>query len=164
MASTYNLSSAGTTKHSIVGEGGLFRTKKILDYSYTADDGQIQSVNSGSGTIQSDVIQLLDVPARHFVLGCSAYTATANVSSNLADLDIGDGSDTDGFHDGLDLTSAVNAWSQVFTLTEGTPNVHTGYDEGKFYSAADTIDLLQNTDATVVTGRIEVCAVMIDLT
>jgi hypothetical protein len=50
------------------------------------------------------------------------------------------------------------------TFNEAAPNTTLdGMSLGKFYTVADTIDMKQNTNATVVTGVLKVKAVMIDL-
>jgi hypothetical protein len=133
--------------------------ERVIDWSATSG---AEVVNSGSGTVQNDVIQIFQIPAGTWVQG--VYYKVVTASSNLADLDIGDGSDTDGYHDGIDATSTGAGFSFLgAALTEGTPNTFTGYIEGKYYSAADTIDLLQNTNATITTGRIKFSVVMLNL-
>lgn len=120
-------------------------------------------INSGAGAGQNDVVQALNVPANCLVLGVHAVVETADVSTNLADLDIGDGSDVDGYHDGLDATAAVNAYGTPFALAEAAPNTPVGYVGGKFYAAADTIDLKVITAATITTGKVKLSAVVVNL-
>jgi len=117
------------------------------------------------GVDQNEIVQAIAIPANHLVLGVHVESDT--VSTNLADFDVGDGADVDGYHDGLDLTSAVNAYVGVGatpTLTTGTPNTIAGYQVGKYYSAADTIDLKVISAVTVVDGIVNLRAVVVDLT
>lgn len=132
---------------------GVFSVKAEVDFT---------TINSGSGTVQNDIVQLIQVPANTLVLGVSFRVAT--VSSNLADFDIGDGSVTDGYIDGASMATINDGCSWVTTFNEATPNTTAdGMSLGKFYTVADTIDLKQNTAATVVTGKLLVQACMIDM-
>lgn len=132
---------------------GVFSVKAAVNF---------KTINSGSGTVQNDIVQLIQVPANTLVLGVSFRVET--VSSNLADFDIGDGSVTDGYIDGASMATINDGCSWVTTLNSGTPNTTMdGMSLGKFYTVADTIDLKQNTAATVVTGKLFVQAFMIDM-
>lgn len=132
---------------------GVFSVKAKVDF---------KTINSGSGTVQNDIVQLIQIPANTLVLGVSFRVET--VSSNLADFDIGDGAVTDGYIDGASMATINDGCSWVTTFNEATPNTTAdGMSLGKFYTVADTIDLKQNTAATVVTGKLLVQAVMIDM-
>lgn len=120
-------------------------------------------INSGSGTVQNDIVQLIQVPANTRVLG--VFFSVTTVSSNMADFDLGDGDDTDGYVDGASMATVNDGASFVGATTVGSPNalpVAAAFCLGKFYTVADTIDLKQNTNATVVTGVLKVKALMID--
>lgn len=120
------------------------------------------TINSGSGTVQNDIIQLIQVPANTLVLGLSFSVTT--VSSNMADFDLGDGDVTDGYVDGASMATVNDGCSWQTTFNEATPNTtKEGMSLGKFYTTADTIDLKQNTNATVVTGVLKVKALLIDM-
>jgi hypothetical protein len=132
---------------------GLYAVQATLDFT---------EINSGSGTVQNDIVQLIQIPANTLVLGVSFSVTTA--SSNMTDFDIGDGTTTDGYIDGASMATVNDGCSWVTTFNEAAPNTTLdGMSLGKFYTAADTIDLKQNTNATVVTGVLKVKAVMIDL-
>jgi hypothetical protein len=127
-------------------------------------------LNSGAGLVQNDVVPLIHVPASVLVVGVAVRCVAGNNPDELAllldDLDVGDGADVDGWHDGLDCTAAVMAYTgggSAFALAEAAPNTIVGYQAGKFYAAADTIDAKVITAATIVTGAIRVKALMIDL-
>jgi len=132
---------------------GLYAVTATLDFT---------DINSGAGTVQNDIVQLIQVPANTLVLGVSFSVTTA--SSNMADFDIGDDATTDGYIDGASMATVNDGCSWVTTFNEAAPNtVLDAFSLGKFYTAANTIDLKQNTNATVITGVLKVKAVMIDM-
>lgn len=134
---------------------GIYSVTATLDFT---------EINGGSGTAQNDIVTLIQVPANTYVLG--VFWKVDTTSSNMADLDIGDGDDTDGYVDGASMATAVDGASFAGALTVASPstfpNGTVAFANGKFYTAADTIDLKQNTAATVVTGVLKVKALMID--
>ena len=74
---------------------------------------------------------------------------------------IGDGSGTSSYI----TTQSANALAEFRTalgLTEGTPNTITGYTNGKYYSAADTIDVLAVTSGGLTTCKLRICADVIE--
>ena len=132
---------------------GIYTVTATLDFT---------DINSGSGTVQNDIVQLIQIPANTLVLGVSFRVTTA--SSNMADFDIGDGATTDGYIDGASMATVNDGCSWVTTFNEAAPNTTSeAFSLGKFYTTADTIDLKQNTNATVVTGVLKVKAAMIDM-
>lgn len=131
---------------------GIYSVTAVLDFT---------TINSGAGTVQNDIVQLIQVPANTLVLG--VFFSVTTVSSNMADFDIGDGDTRDGYIDGASMATVNDGCSWVTTFNEATPNTTLdGMSLGKFYSVADTIDLKQNTNATVITGVLKVKALMID--
>ena len=132
---------------------GIYTVTATLDFT---------DIHDGAGTVQNDIVQLIQVPANTLVLGVSFSVTTA--SSNMADFDIGDGATTDGYIDGASMATVNDGCSWVTTFNEATPNTTSeAFSLGKFYTTADTIDLKQNTNATVVTGVLKVKAAMIDM-
>ncbi len=108
-----------------------------------ANDGQdyfkLEAEYDFSVTSQtaSSVVQMLTVPAGTFVERVVIKIATVEDGGTI---DVGDGSDADGFHDGIDATSAATTVSGL-ALAEGAPNTIVGYSDGKHYTAEDTIDV-----------------------
>ncbi len=153
--STYSvLTGAGVDAYPAFPRAPVFAIDGKVDFS---------TVNGSTGTVQNDIINVLQIPANTLVLAV-AYKSTT-VSSNLADVDIGDGDVADGYIDGLDLRSTLkDGCSWATTFNEATPNTTLeGMSLGKFYTAADTIDIKQNTNATIVTGVIWLRAICISL-
>jgi hypothetical protein len=104
---------------------------------------------------QNDTIEVVDIPAGTLVLGVQWEVVTEEgASRNFA---IGDGSDTDGY---ITTTTANTAASgaTALTLGEATPNTITGYSSGKYYAAADTIDVLAVTSGGLTTCKIKIKA------
>jgi hypothetical protein len=65
-------------------------------------------------------------------------------------IDVGDGSDTDGFLDGVNANTAAG-YTNSLVLAEAAPNTVVGYSNGKYYAAADTLDVkIVNAAATAV--------------
>lgn len=104
---------------------------------------------------QNDVAQLIAVPAKTLITGVFWEIETVEgASRNFA---IGDGSDTDGYITTTTANSLATGASGL-SLTEGTPNTVTGYSDGKYYSAADTIDVLAVTSGGLTACKLRVIA------
>lgn len=106
----------------------------------------------------ADVVEVISIPAKTRVLNVFYEVLTADASQTLT---IGDGDDTDGYIAGADVGTAGNAGCSALALTEAAPNTVTGYSNGKFYSAADTIDLLVPTSKAFDTLKVRVCATVV---
>ena len=91
----------------------------------------------------ADVIQALNIPAGAFVLGVWTYINTAE--GGVATADVGDAVDPNGYNDALDLNAAAGTVEKALEAD--------ALGVGKYYAAADTIDLTldHNLDAVVVT-------------
>jgi len=88
-----------------------------------------------------DILQALHVPANTMVF--SAGLVVLTVEGATQTFDLGDGSDADGWLDGVN-GNALGGYAPTFILAEATPNTQVGFfGSGKHYTAADTIDLVQ---------------------
>lgn len=105
----------------------------------------------------ADVATVLDIPAGTFVHKVLYKVLTADASQTV---NIGDGSDVDGFIAAADVGTAGNAGMTTLALTEGTPNTVSGYSAGKFYSEADTIDIEVPATKSLDTLKIKLVAVV----
>jgi len=92
---------------------------------------------SATNVSASDVVQALNIPAGAFVTAVWVYinTAEGGTSTN----DIGDGSDPNGWDDAVNFNATAGT---VTRTTQGTD----AYAVGKYYSAADTIDIVPSAD------------------
>lgn len=105
-----------------------------------AKEAEAAGISAFSAT---DTLAFVEVPAGTFVY--RVMVRVLKVEGGTLTADIGDGTDPDGFVDGVDL-NALGYNAGVAALTEGTPNTFTGYTGGKLYTADDTLDLLINNN------------------
>ena len=104
---------------------------------------------------QNDTVEVLDIPAGTLVLGVQWEVETVEgAARNFA---VGDGSDTDGFVTTTSANSATSG-STALAVAEGTPNTIVGYSAGKYYAAADTLDILAVTSGGLTTCKIRLKA------
>lgn len=92
----------------------------------------------------NDVFQLFNIPANTFVLMGGVIPTVADGDTLTADL--GDGTNVDGFVDGVDL----NSTTALSTVKEDAYGSDTA--RGNLYVAADTIDLKIITVGAQVAG------------
>ena len=112
-----------------------------------------QITASDTGT----TVAILDVPAHTLI---PAYGVVAVITTWWAggteSLDVGDGTDPDGWIDSTDVTETGTG---TFAGTEANTGAYAV--AGKYYSAADTIDAVVN--ASLTAGEAYVFAYMIDV-
>lgn len=120
----------------------------------TLNFAEIAAYRAGAGLTalaSGDVYELFSIPAKTLVLRAGSDVTTAEGATATAHL--GDGADPDGFLVSVDLNSVASR-ANIPTLAEAAPNtIVPAYGFGKYYSAADTIDLTLNNasiDAAVV--------------
>lgn len=105
----------------------------------------------------ADVATVLDIPAKTLVMNVFYEVLTADATQTI---NLGDGTDPDGFFAAADVGTLGNKAMMSLALTEATPNTVTRYTGGKFYSAADTIDIEVPSGKALDTLKIRVCAVV----
>jgi hypothetical protein len=101
-----------------------------------------RSAGSAAALAANDIIQVIPVPAGSLVLNVGVDVTT--VEGETATINVGDGDIVDGYHSGLNINAVGHAIST-----------------GKFYSAADTIDV-QFLTATPTTAVMRVWALMLN--
>jgi len=79
----------------------------------------------------ADVIELVKIPAGAIVTNVKVRFVTAEDSTCTGD--IGDGDDPNGYNDAIDLESAAGTMLNTVAAD--------AYSVGRYYAAADTIDL-----------------------
>lgn len=105
-----------------------------------------------------DVIQALDIKAKTFVFDVFVEIVTAAGSATTATATVGDGSGASGWDAETNLAAAAA------TLTHGASGTDTYATSGKYYSAADTIDLTATVSAGPISaGEFKIFAVCTDL-
>lgn len=124
-------------------------------------ENEINVANYSGGFAQNDVIQAIQIPAKSLVLAVGYDVTTA--FDDMADTDVGDAATADGYFDGKDWTSTGSACSWVTTFNEAAPNTTLdAFSLGKYYSAADTIDIVKKSANATTAGVVRLYAIVID--
>ena len=137
----FNKGSAATRA---AGINKVYLQEVDLDFTKITAD---RSAASLTALAASDSLQIMHVPAKTFVMCVGIDVTTADGTAST--VDIGEtGGDVDGWINGHDCNAVGSACSTNNTLVEGTPNVfEPALGNGKYYSSADTIDMLFLTAA-----------------
>lgn len=119
--------------------GKLSLIERTIDFKQVAD----YRASAGLTALASgDVYEILNIPAKTTVLRVGYDVTVAEGATATAH--VGDGDDANGFLDAANLNS-VGSGANVPTLGEAAPNtIVPAYGFGKYYSAADTIDMTLN--------------------
>lgn len=105
----------------------------------------------------NSTVAILDVPAGTLIPPYGVVLViTTLLAGGTESLDIGDGTDPDGWIDTADVTETGTG---TFAGTEANTDAYA--QAGKYYSAADTIDAVVN--ASLTAGEAYVFAYMIDV-
>ena len=130
-------------------------------YEVEIDLAAIATARSAAGATAlaaNDVLEVIPLPAGSWVQRVGVTVTTAEGEAGT--LDIGDGSDVDGYIDGMDF-NATGTSTNSLVLTEAAPNTVLGYSNGKHYTSADTIDVKFLT-ATPTAAVFRVWALVLD--
>jgi len=117
-------------------------TNAVTMISVDLDMAAITAARLAAGATalaNGDVLEAIPVPAKSYVLAVGLDVTTAE--GGTCTIDVGDGSDVDGYLDGVNANT-IASYANALALAEGTPNTVVGYSNGKYYAAADTIDVL----------------------
>lgn len=134
---------------------------KVHRVEVELDFAKIAAARSAAGAAaiaSGDVIEAIPVPAKSLVMRVGYDVTTAEGAT--ATFDLGDGSDTDGYLNDVSLNSVASG-VMALALAEAAPNTVSGYSNGKYYSAADTIDVLVNS-ASVDAAKVRIWALVMD--
>lgn len=114
-------------------------------------DGPAAKVKKGSSLVANDIIELISVPANTFVLNVIAKVTT--VEGGTCTFHVGDGATADGYLASVNGNTTAHSASFNATTTQT-------FGVGKYYTAADTIDvkLITGTADVVVA---EIVAIMV---
>lgn len=114
---------------------------KISMIEVTIDWSNISTKRAAAGQTAvgaGDVLEVLSIPAKTYVMMVGLDVTTAE--GGTLTIDVGDASDPDGFLDGVNANTTAS-YATALSLAEATPNTVVGYSNGKYYAAADTIDV-----------------------
>jgi len=119
---------------------------KVSAVSVTLDFAAITTARAAAGLAAltaTDVLEVIKIPANTLVTSVALNVTTAE--GGTLTIDVGDGDDPDGYHDGVN----GNAVAAYITDAGGAAALA----HGKFYTAADTIDVttVNAADAAVMT-------------
>lgn len=118
--------------------GKLTMIERTIDFKQVAD----YRASAGLAALaSSDVYEVLNITAKSLVLRVGYDVTVAEGAT--ATVGIGDGAAATGYATAVNLNS-VGSGVSTLALTEGAPNTITGYSNGKYYTADDTIDLTLN--------------------
>ncbi len=125
---------------------------KVTRYEVELDFAAISAARTAAGAAAigaGDGVEAIRIPAKSLVMAVGVDVTTAE--GGTLTLDVGDGSDADGWLDGVNANT-VASYCSAAALAEGAPNTFVGYGAGKYYAAADTIDVItvNAADAAVV--------------
>ena len=123
----------------------------VFVISNKLDFADIDNYANG-GVTTADVVQALRIPAGMIVqaVGWRVNTAYTTSSCSGYSWDVGDGSDADGWL--TEFYFSGNASGVSSTYEDGVAGVYQTTDGGKYYSAADTIDITVQTIAAGTIG------------
>lgn len=124
---TFNATVGGTTRLQNTNQN-LQLISKVIDLQAEADD-----LNSGTAFAATDILQVLNIPAKTYVIAAGILPITEEGATLTGDL--GDGDTADGWVDGLNLNATTAAQAQIAEAYGA------GTALGKLYASADTIDL-----------------------
>lgn len=118
-------------------------------------EGEFDASRISGGMAQNDVAEVVKIPAGTLILGVHWEVVTVEGAARY--FAVGDGASTNGF---ITTTSAnsLASGASALALTEGTPNTVIGFSAGKYYSAADTLDVLAVTSGGLTTCKIKLKA------
>ena len=138
----------------VAGLNKISRVEVVLDFAKIT---AARAAASATALTSGDVIEAIPLPAKSLVLRVGLDVTTAE--GGTLTIDVGDGTDPDGFLDGVDANAVASYTSgNNVTLTAASPNAITGtpyaYGLGKYYSAADTLDLKIVNAADVAVMRL----------
>ena len=106
-----------------------------------------------SAALTADVYQVLPVVAGVQVLNVSTKVVTPNNAATTSVVDVGDGTDPNGFDNQVDMKAAAGTLSIGLGGTDAYITT-----VGKMYAANDTIDLVFTVTGTNTAGSVEVRA------
>lgn len=112
---------------------------KVTRYEVELDFPAIAAARTAAGATAlaaADVLEVMSIPAKSLVMHVGVDVTAAGTAGLT--LDVGDGTDPDGYLDGVS-GAAVGSFASV---TIEASDAIVGLSAGKYYSAADTVDLV----------------------
>ena len=143
----FNKGSAG---HSAKGLTRMTMEEVTLDFAKITT---ARSTAGATALATGDIIEVISIPANSYVMACGAVTET--VQGAASTFHIGDGADADGY------VASGNANVLGGTASNGALLI--ANNAGKYYTAADTIDItIGASGANPTAAKIKVWAIIAD--
>ena len=102
-----------------------------------------RSAAGASALVDDDILEVLRIPAKTLVLAVGLDVTKAE--GGTCTIDVGDGATVDGYLDGVNANTVASYCSTLSTEA---------FDGGKYYAAADTIDVKFINAADVAVMRL----------
>ena len=138
MSLTVNFTGAAALSSETAPTGVVTDVGQKVPYGFTSKMGimksRVDTSKTGGTNTSSDVYEAILIPAGFKVLSAWFYVVTAEATNTTLQLALGDGGSTAGY-----VSAATVAAIALHGPTDGAAYTANG---GKFYSAADTIDIL----------------------
>lgn len=118
--------------------------RQITKMEVELDFAAIKAARAAAGATalgNGDVLEVIRIPAKTQVLVVGLDVTVAE--GGTLTIDVGDGADPNGYLDGVNANTLAGYSSSQVTITEGAPNtLSPARPWGKYYGAADTIDVV----------------------
>mgnify|MGYP003131597313 CR=1 FL=1 len=108
-------------------------------------------------TSTAGVYPVFNIPAGSYLLEVRVLVTSA-ITAGSADIDVGDGDDPDMFIDGWDCSAGSILAGSIVLFGGASGASEAGVSSGKYYSAADTLDVDINTVASA--GKIKLLVLL----
>jgi len=128
-------------------------TRVLPIYSLTLQPASLLP-GAQAGTLATDTIRVMKIPARSFVIGVAIKTATIN--GGTCTIEVGDSSGASIYATGANIAAALDTFSFNATTTP-TNGV------GKFYAADDYLLVTTNHTTNVAVVQFQVALVSLNL-
>lgn len=121
---------------------------RLSRYEIVLNFPKIVAARSAAGLAalaSADVLEIIPIPAKSLVM--IAGMDVTQINTAAATIALGDGASTAGYL-AAQAIGAIGSFAGVGALVEGVPNTFLpAFGNGKYYSAADTLDALFGTAA-----------------
>lgn len=134
--------------------------RRELPYKTYMREVTVDYTKADLAMAQNDVDNIIDIPANTYVAMVRAEVLVAEGAAR--NFDVGDGDNAVGYHSARSANALAEFCSAPVALTEGAPNTVTGFSNGKYYAAADTIDVRAPSAGGLVGAKIKYTALMFE--
>lgn len=134
--------------------------RRELPYKVYMKEVVVDYTKADLSMLQNEVDNIIDIPANTYVAMVRAEVLV--VEGAARNFDVGDGDNAAGYHSARSANAIAEFCSAPVSLTEGAPNTVTGFSNGKYYAAADTIDVRAPSAGGLAAAKIKFTALMFE--